>query len=60
MNIASLPAISTPCGYNKAGMPIGMSLIGRRFDEATLIQAADAFEQGFTVIPAKPEGGAAK
>ena len=41
-------------------MPIGMSLIGRRFDEATLIQAADAFEQGFTVIPAKPEGGAAK
>ena len=60
VNIASLPAISTPCGYNKAGMPIGMSLIGRRFDEATLIQAADAFEQGFTVIPAKPEGGAAK
>ncbi len=60
VNIACLPAISTTCGYSRTGMPIGMSLIGRRFDEATIIQAADAFEQGFTVIPAKPEGGAAK
>ena len=47
VNIASLPAISTPCGYNKDGMPIGMSLIGKKWDEATLIQTADAFEKGF-------------
>lgn len=51
VNIASLPAISTTCGYNKDGMPIGMSLVGKKFDEATLIQVADAFEQGFDMKP---------
>lgn len=52
VNIASLPAISTPCGYNADGMPIGMSIIGKQFDEASIIQAADAFEQQFkTVAP---------
>lgn len=48
VNIASLPAISTPCGYTKDGMPVGMSIIGRQFDEATIIQTADAFERQFT------------
>lgn len=50
VNIAGLPAINTTCGYNAGGMPIGMSMIGKRFDEATLIQAADAFEQLFTPV----------
>lgn len=44
VNIAGLPAISVPCGNDKNGMPIGMSIVGKRFDEATVIQAADAFE----------------
>ena len=52
VNIASLPAISTTCGYDKNGMPIGMSVIGRQFDETTIIKVADAFEQGFK--PAYP------
>lgn len=47
VNIAGLPAISTPCGYTAEGLPVGMSLIGRAFDEATIIGAADAFERGF-------------
>lgn len=47
VNIASLPAISTTCGYNKDGMPIGMSVIGKKFDEASIIGAADAFERSF-------------
>lgn len=47
VNIASLPAISTTCGYNADGLPIGMSIIGKYFDESTLIQFADAFESGF-------------
>ena len=46
-NIAGLPAISTPCGYNEAGLPIGMCLTGRAFDEATLISLADAYEKAF-------------
>lgn len=53
VNIASLPAISTPCGYDAKGMPIGMSLIGRQFDEATIIQMADAFERGFSAVAPK-------
>lgn len=53
VNIASLPAISTPCGYDKDGMPIGMSIIGKRWDEATVIQAADAYEKQFEYVPAK-------
>ena len=47
VNIASLPAISTTCGYNKDGMPVGMSIIGKKFDEASIIGAADAFEKTF-------------
>lgn len=50
VNIAGLPGINTTCGYNADGMPIGMSMIGKRFDEATLIQAADAFEQQFSPV----------
>ena len=48
VNIASLPGISTICGYDSKGMPIGMSIIGKKWDEATIIQAADAFEKNFT------------
>ncbi len=50
VNIASLPAISTPCGYNDAGMPIGMSIIGKQFEETTILQLADAYESQFTSI----------
>lgn len=53
VNIAGLPAISTPCGYDKNGMPIGMSIVGRAFDEARIIQVADAFEQAFERIAPK-------
>ena len=50
VNIASLPGINTTCGYTADGMPIGMSVIGRRFDEPTILQCADAFEQGFSPV----------
>lgn len=53
VNIAGLPAVSTPCGYDKNGMPIGMSIIGRKFDEATVLQVSDAFEQSFTPVMPK-------
>lgn len=47
VNIAGLPAISTTCGYDTNGMPIGMSLIGKSFDEKTLIAVCDRFEKDF-------------
>lgn len=45
INIASVPAISIPAGVDKQGMPIGMQLIGGRFQEQTILNAAYAFEQ---------------
>ena len=45
VNIAGLPGISIPCGVDKNGMPIGMQLIGKAFDEETLIRAAYTYQQ---------------
>ncbi len=43
-DVTGHPAINLPCGYS-GGLPVGMMLIGRHFDEATLLRAAFAFEQ---------------
>lgn len=45
INIASLPAISIPCGVDSNNMPIGMQLIGNRFQEEKILNAAYAIEQ---------------
>jgi len=45
VNIAGVPAVSLNCGHDKSGLPIGMQLIGKAFDEKTLIRAAYAYEQ---------------
>ena len=45
VNIAGLPAVSLPCGYDAAGLPIGMQLIGPRFGEAAILNAAYQYEQ---------------
>ena len=45
VNIAGLPGISIPCGVDSEGMPIGMQIIGKHFDEETILNAAYAYEQ---------------
>ena len=45
VNIAGLPGISVPCGVDSNGMPIGMQLIGNRFEEEKILNAAYTFEQ---------------
>ena len=45
INVAGIPAISIPCGVDSNGMPIGMQLIGNRFSESTILNAAYTFEQ---------------
>ena len=45
LNLAGLPGISVPCGFSSKGMPIGMQLIGKPLDEATLIRTAYTYEQ---------------
>lgn len=45
VNLAGLPGISLPCGYDSKGLPIGLQLLGKHFDEKSIIRAAFAFEQ---------------
>ena len=47
VNIAGLPGLSIPCGVDKSGMPIGMQLIGKAFDEETILNAGYTFEQEY-------------
>jgi len=44
-SLAGLPALSVPCGLSAEGLPLGMQLVGRPYDEATLLQVAYAYEQ---------------
>jgi aspartyl-tRNA(Asn)/glutamyl-tRNA(Gln) amidotransferase subunit A len=45
VNLAGNPAIAVPCGFSKDGLPIGLQLIGRPFEEGTLLRGAYAYEQ---------------
>ncbi|HEY5614453.1 MAG TPA: Asp-tRNA(Asn)/Glu-tRNA(Gln) amidotransferase subunit GatA [Bacteroidota bacterium] len=43
-NLAGIPGISIPCGADKQGLPIGLQILGKHFDEATMLRAADFLE----------------
>jgi len=53
-NLAGLPAISLPCGFDGDGMPIGLQIIGKPFDEATVLRTAYAYEQATEWRKKKP------
>ncbi len=55
VNLAGVPAISIPCGFSKNGLPIGLQIIGRHFDEETIIRAAYTFEQNTDYHTKKPK-----
>jgi len=44
-NVSGHPAASVPCGFTPDGLPIGMQVIGRSFDEATVLRVADAYQR---------------
>jgi len=44
-NITGQPAASVPCGWTDEGLPVGLQIVGRRFDDLTVLRAAFAFEQ---------------
>lgn len=44
-NATHLPALSLPCGFTGAGLPVGLQIAGRPFDEATVLRAGHAYEQ---------------
>jgi aspartyl-tRNA(Asn)/glutamyl-tRNA(Gln) amidotransferase subunit A len=54
VNLAGLPAISIPCGFNMKGLPIGLQIIGKPFDEAGILQLAYAYEQSTPWHKMKP------
>jgi len=45
INLAGLPAVSVPCGMDHAGLPIGLQIVGRPYDESAPLRAARAYEQ---------------
>ncbi|MFX3622606.1 MAG: Asp-tRNA(Asn)/Glu-tRNA(Gln) amidotransferase subunit GatA [Ectobacillus sp.] len=54
VNLAGVPGISVPCGFGENGMPLGLQIIGKHFDEATVYRVAHAFEQATDYHKQKP------
>ncbi len=54
VNLAGLPALSLPCGFDSEGLPIGMQIIGKHFDESTILNIAYAYEQSTDWRKRKP------
>ena len=55
-NLAGLPAINVPCGFDSAGLPIGVQLIGNVLEEPLLLQVAHQYEQSADVMARRPDG----
>jgi aspartyl-tRNA(Asn)/glutamyl-tRNA(Gln) amidotransferase subunit A len=55
VNLAGIPAISIPCGFSHEGLPIGLQIIGKPFDEGMLLRVAYTFEQNTDFHLRKPK-----
>jgi len=53
-NLTGNPAASAPCGFTTEGLPIGLQIVGQRFDDATVLRASAAFEQAHPWVEKKP------
>ncbi len=54
INLAGVPAISVPCGFSQ-GMPVGLQIIGKPFEEGEVYRMAHAYEQATEYYKEKPE-----
>lgn len=55
-NLTQQPAASVPCGFTESGLPAGLHVIGRMFDDRTVLRVCEAFEQATDFHKAKPAG----
>lgn len=55
INIAGLPSLALPCGFGSDNMPVGMQLIGRPFDEKTILAAGNAYQSTTAYHLEKPQ-----
>jgi len=53
-SLANVPALSVPCGFTATGLPIGLQVAGRPFDETTVLRTGHAYEQGTEWHTRKP------
>jgi aspartyl-tRNA(Asn)/glutamyl-tRNA(Gln) amidotransferase subunit A len=49
-NLAGIPAISIPCGFTRAGLPIGLQIQGKAFDDLKVLQIANKFEKTLGIV----------
>ncbi len=55
-NLTGLPAVSIPCGFTEAGLPIGLQIVGKAFDEAGILKLARAYERATDWRARRPAG----
>ncbi|PLW82675.1 amidase [Kineobactrum sediminis] len=53
-NMTGQPALSVPCGFDGKGLPIGLQLVGRRYDDATVLRAGAAYQQAAPLTHRRP------
>ncbi|UZJ45541.1 amidase [Marinimicrobium sp. C6131] len=53
-NMTGQPAITVPCGFDSSGMPIGLQLVGARYNDALVLQTADAYQQAHDLTDCRP------
>jgi aspartyl-tRNA(Asn)/glutamyl-tRNA(Gln) amidotransferase subunit A len=53
-NLTGMPAISVPCGFTPTGLPVGLQLAGKPFDEPTVLRAAYTFQQAVRLFEKRP------
>lgn len=46
-NMTGQPAVSVPCGFDRGGLPVGLQIVGRRFDDATVLRLAATYQNAF-------------